>query len=112
MNKSTRKSFNKMKSTRRVLTSIANMQNLRKVHLESKPRVDGPFKVFKRIGNNSYKIELPDHYNVSSTFNVSDFSLFHCEYNQPDSTSSLFQQGEIDIGVYANKLLILGPKEF
>lgn len=41
------------------------------------PRGDGPFKVLEKINDNPYKIELPgDDYAVSSTFNVSDLSLF------------------------------------
>lgn len=40
------------------------------------PRMDGPFHVLERINDNAYKIELPSHYNVSSTFNVADLSLF------------------------------------
>nr|GEY01134.1 putative reverse transcriptase domain-containing protein [Tanacetum cinerariifolium] len=37
-------------------------------------RVDGPFRVLKRINDNAYKIELPGHYNVLATFNVADLS--------------------------------------
>nr|GEX66123.1 hypothetical protein [Tanacetum cinerariifolium] len=35
-----------------------------------KPRGDGPFRVLKKINDNAFKIKLPDHYNVSATFNV------------------------------------------
>nr|GEV71606.1 hypothetical protein [Tanacetum cinerariifolium] len=38
-----------------------------------KSRGDGPFRVFKKINDNAYKIELPGHYNVSATFNVTDW---------------------------------------
>nr|GEX32666.1 hypothetical protein [Tanacetum cinerariifolium] len=37
-----------------------------------KPRGDGPFRVLKNSNDNTYKIELPGHYNVSATFNVAD----------------------------------------
>ena len=41
------------------------------------PRGDGPFKVVQRINNNAYKLELSSEYgNISTTFNVSDLSLF------------------------------------
>ena len=43
------------------------------------PRGDGPFQVLERIIDNAYKVELPDEYNVSSTFNVSDLPLFDAD---------------------------------
>lgn len=63
---------------------------------ESCPKADGPFKVLQRIGENSYKIELPRNYGVSATFNVSDLS--HCidNYNNKDSKMSPFKLGEND----------------
>ena len=39
-------------------------------------RGDGPFQVLKRINDNAYKLDLPDEYNVSATFNVTDLSPF------------------------------------
>ena len=47
-------------------------------HRQSKlhPRGDGPFQVLKRINDNAYKLDLPDEYNISATFNVSDLSPF------------------------------------
>nr|GEX87363.1 retrotransposon protein, putative, Ty3-gypsy subclass [Tanacetum cinerariifolium] len=41
-----------------------------------KPRGDGPFCVLKKINYNTYKIELPGHYNVSATFNVANLSPY------------------------------------
>ncbi|GKC96671.1 RNA-directed DNA polymerase [Tanacetum coccineum] len=62
-----------------------------------KPRGDGPFCVLKKINDNAYKIELPDHYNVSATFNVADLSPYKGNSDdEPDSGSSLFQKGEDD----------------
>nr|KYP33691.1 Retrotransposable element Tf2 [Cajanus cajan] len=40
------------------------------------PRGDGPFQILKKINNNSYVLDLPSEYGVSSSFNVSDLSHF------------------------------------
>jgi hypothetical protein len=40
------------------------------------PRGDGPFQVLKRINDNAYELDLPGEYNVSATFNVTDWSPF------------------------------------
>ena len=39
-------------------------------------RGNGPFQVLKRINHNPYKLDLPDKYDVSVTFNVIDLSPF------------------------------------
>ncbi|GKA79647.1 RNA-directed DNA polymerase, partial [Tanacetum coccineum] len=69
-----------------------------------KPRGDGPFRVLKKINDNEYKIELPDHYNVSATFNVADLSPYKGDsVDEPDSWSSLFQEGEDDADAVLKK---------
>ena len=40
------------------------------------PRGNDPFQVLERINNNAYKLDLPDEYTVSATFNVTDLSPF------------------------------------
>ena len=58
-----------------------------------KSRVDGPFKVLERIGENAYKLEIPNEYGISPTFNVKDLRPYHRE----DLKVSLFSQlWEID----------------
>ncbi|GKE11219.1 reverse transcriptase domain-containing protein, partial [Tanacetum coccineum] len=62
-----------------------------------KPRGNGPFCVLKKINDNAYTIELPGHYNVSATFNVADLLSYKGDSDdEPDSRSSLFQEGEDD----------------
>ena len=57
------------------------------------PRVDEPFKVFKRYNNNAYKIDIPrDKYNVSDIFNVKDLSPYHGDEDF-DLRSDLSQGG-------------------
>ena len=41
------------------------------------PRGDRPFQVLECINDNAYKIDLPDEYSVSATFNVVDLSPFN-----------------------------------
>nr|GEU90053.1 hypothetical protein [Tanacetum cinerariifolium] len=80
--------------------------HLRKEHFPTchfgklKPRGDGPFRILKKINDNTYKIELPGHYNVSATFNVADLSPYKGDSDdEPNSWSSLFQEGEDDADV-------------
>jgi hypothetical protein len=40
------------------------------------PRGDEPFQILERINDNAYKVDIPGEYDVNSTFNVYDFSLF------------------------------------
>nr|GEU96911.1 hypothetical protein [Tanacetum cinerariifolium] len=57
----------------------------------------GPFRVLKKINDNAYKIELPDHYNVSATFDVADLSPYKRDGDdEPDLRSSFFQEREDD----------------
>ena len=37
---------------------------------------DGPFQVLEWINDNAYKLDLPNEYNASTTFNVSNLSPF------------------------------------
>nr|GEU65561.1 putative reverse transcriptase domain, ribonuclease H-like domain, aspartic peptidase domain protein [Tanacetum cinerariifolium] len=62
-----------------------------------KPRGDGPFCVLKKINDNAYKIELPGHYNVSATFNVTDLFPYKGDSDdEQESGSNLFHVGEDD----------------
>ena len=48
---------------------------LKKLHVQGA----GPFKVIKRVGSNTYMLELPPKLGISSTFNISDLT----EYRKP-----------------------------
>ncbi|GKD18584.1 hypothetical protein Tco_1207742 [Tanacetum coccineum] len=62
-----------------------------------KPRGDCPFRVLKKINDIAYKIKLLGHYNVFATFNVAGLSPYKGDSDdEPDSGSSLFQEGEDD----------------
>ena len=53
------------------------------------PRGDGPFQILEKINDNVYKVDLPDEYKVSATFNVSDLSPFDVG---EDSSSNPFKE--------------------
>ena len=64
-----------------------------------KPRVDGHFKIIEKIGENAYKLQLPDEYEISLMFNVKDLRAYHGE----DLRASLFSQlWGIDAGASIN----------
>ena len=53
-----------------------------------KTRVDGPFKIIEKIGENANKLQLLDEYEISPMFNVKDLRAYHGE----DLRASLFSQ--------------------
>ena len=59
------------------------------------PRGDGPFRVLSKINDNAYKIEIPEHYGVSTSFNVADLTLFF-GLEESESRMTPFQEGKDD----------------
>lgn len=59
-------------------------------------RGNGPFQVVKRINNNPYGLDLPNEYEVNSTFNICDIIPFvgstYDEANPPYLRSNHFQK--------------------
>ena len=64
-------------------------------HKRSKlnPRGDGPFQILEKINDNTYKVDLPGDFNVSTTFNVADLSPFDVSN---DSRSNPFEKRGYD----------------
>ena len=61
-----------------------------------KPRGDEPFKVLRRINNNTYVIDIPtSKYLVSNTFNVADLSPYHGNEEDLELSTTLSQGGEM-----------------
>ncbi|KAL4302844.1 hypothetical protein GQ457_10G010370 [Hibiscus cannabinus] len=58
------------------------------------PRGDGPFQVVAKVNENAYKLDLPDEYNVSATFNVSDLTPFD---DPSDLRTNPSQEGGDDV---------------
>jgi len=48
------------------------------IHRKSKlnSRGDGPFQILKKINNNTYQLDLPDEYDIHTTFNMMDLIPF------------------------------------
>ncbi|PKI31371.1 hypothetical protein CRG98_048238 [Punica granatum] len=62
------------------------------------PRADGSFLVKEKVNNdNTYKIELPDDYNVSATFNVRDLSPYFEDEEDMDLRANPFEPGGEDV---------------
>jgi hypothetical protein len=59
------------------------------------PRGDGPFRVLSKINDSAYKIELPEHYGVSTSFNVTNLTPFF-GLEKSESRTTPFQEGEDD----------------
>jgi hypothetical protein len=60
------------------------------------PRGDGPFKVIAKINDNAYKLELPNEYGVSDTFNVTNLTPYLGDEDEPESRSTPSQEREYD----------------
>lgn len=58
--------------------------------------------MLERINNNANKIDLPNEYNVSSTFNASDLSFFEVD-RESDLRKKYSQEGENDRDVTMSK---------
>jgi len=65
------------------------------------PRGDGPFQVLAKINDNAYKIDLPDKYNVSNTFNVFDLSLYDADDELRSLRPKAFEEGGNDEDIQA-----------
>ena len=56
---------------------------------------DGPFQVLEWINDNAYKLDLPNEYNASTTFNVSNLSPLDAGDNL--RTNPLQEEGNYEI---------------
>ena len=62
------------------------------------PRAAGPYKIWEKINDNAYKLELPSEFGISPTFNISDLKLYLGEEDELDSRTTPLQEGEDDEG--------------
>jgi hypothetical protein len=66
------------------------------------PRGDGPFRVLSRINDNAYKIDLPNDYGVSTTFNVANLAPYFGD-EELESRTTPFQEGGDDADIPIDK---------
>ena len=55
----------------------------RKVHKGLIRKYEGPYKVTKRVGNVSYKLELPANLKIHPVFHVSMLKPYHEDQDDP-----------------------------
>jgi hypothetical protein len=57
------------------------------------PRVEGSFKVLKKINENAYNLDLPADFRVSPTFNIVDLKPYLGEEDELESRTTRMQDG-------------------
>jgi hypothetical protein len=62
-------------------------------------RVDGPFKVLKKINENASNIDLPADFGVGPTFNIADLKTYLGEEGELDSRMTQMQEGEDHVDI-------------
>ena len=67
------------------------------------PWADGPFEVLEKINDNAYKIDLPEEYGVSCTFNVCDLKPYFEDDKLENSRVNFFLEGEDDVPMGDNQ---------
>jgi hypothetical protein len=60
-------------------------------------RVDGPFWIVEKVNDNAYKVNLPNDYNVSATFNVKDLTLYLDDVDDSDLRTNHSQPRADDV---------------
>jgi hypothetical protein len=63
------------------------------------PRADGPFKVFEKINENAYKLDLSADFGVSPIFNIADLKPSLGEEDELESGMTQMQEGEDDVDI-------------
>ena len=62
------------------------------------PRLDGPFEILEKISSNAYKVDLPDEYGVSTSFNIDEHSPYYEEHEELPSLRPNSNQAGVIMG--------------
>ena len=57
------------------------------------PRAISPFQIIQKLENNEYKVDLPEKYNISNTFNIGDLKPYIA---RTELRTILPQEGEVE----------------
>ena len=61
-----------------------------------KPKKLGPCTILDKFGDNAYRVELPDGWQIHDTFNVKHLQPYFGEFEASNSRSSSFSDGRTD----------------
>jgi hypothetical protein len=75
------------------------------------PRVIGPFPVLQQYGNNAFEVQLPAEYNISSTFNIGDLTLFEPTQEAQELRTILPQEGGVETNVSKGQFSSQGTEQ-
>lgn len=89
--------FAKFKEGDLVCVHLCKDRFLTKNYGKLKPRTVGPFRIFKKIGENAYMDDLPADYEVSNSFNIAD--LFRLHEEDTNLRMFFFNQGSMMRGM-------------
>jgi hypothetical protein len=91
-----------------VYFKVSPLRGLRRVKVKGKlsPRFIGPFKVFRRVGEIAYQLELPDNLSdVHNVFHVSQLKKCLLVPEEQLPTEELSVQGDLTYTEYPIKIL-------
>jgi hypothetical protein len=91
-----------------VYLKVSPLRRMRRFKVKGKlsPRFIGPFRIFRRVGEMTYQLELPDHLSdVHDVFHVSQLKKCLCVPEEQIPMEELSVQGDLTYTEYPIKIL-------
>jgi hypothetical protein len=91
-----------------VYLKVSPLRGMRRFKVKGKlsPRFIGPFRIFRRVGEMAYQLELPDHLSdVHDVFHVSQLKRCLCVPEEQLPMEELNVQGDLTYKEYPIKIL-------